>query len=539
MKNKKLIIIIISIVIVLIISVVGFIGYDTYQKDKKQRERDNLISKISNSYAPYVKLEKNKKLYTYDDNKYLESGNLSKGTILPLVEKKVKDTSDIYYQIKDTDYYIDYKNLEEVENFEKDTSLDKYVVTNSIKTNPTNLYQDNKLMITVSSEKEFDVLMKDNDKHYVSYLDNIYYIKDSYELINKENVEILKDISVLNFSDNISLDKLKSILSYLQENKYQTITIDDFNKWITGQVNLEKNKVLLLSYKELDTEKQNLVNEYGYIINTKFNDISFTSGDTKLKIGDAKYYKYEVTNNTSLDRVKDMLNGVKEVKVTTSSGPGVAVLNYHFFYDSNTEQCNETICISNDNFRKQLSYLKENGYKALTISEFNDWMDGKIDVPSKSVLITIDDGAAGTFNHLPQILNEYQMHATLFLISGWWPVSRYQSSPYLEIQSHGHNLHDSNYCDGNGCGYKTLKLSKEELISDMKTSISTIGSGIAFCYPFYQTNSNLVQAVKDSGFKLGFVGGNKKATRSNNKYYIPRYVIYKNTSLESFKRMVG
>jgi len=207
MKNKKLIIIIISIVIVLIISVVGFIGYDTYQKDKKQRERDNLISKISNSYAPYVKLEKNKKLYTYDDNKYLESGNLSKGTILPLVEKKVKDTSDIYYQIKDTDYYIDYKNLEEVENFEKDTSLDKYVVTNSIKTNPTNLYQDNKLMITVSSEKEFDVLMKDNDKHYVSYLDNIYYIKDSYELINKENVEILKDISVLNFSDNISLDK--------------------------------------------------------------------------------------------------------------------------------------------------------------------------------------------------------------------------------------------------------------------------------------------------------------------------------------------
>ena len=64
-----------------------------------------------------------------------------------------------------------------------------------------------------------------------------------------------------------------------------------------------------------------------------------------------------------------------------------------------------------------MSYLRDNGYKTLTMSEFNDWMDGKIEIPEKSVLITIDDGAAGTYTHLPQILNEYQMHATLFLIS--------------------------------------------------------------------------------------------------------------------------
>lgn len=537
MRNKKIVIII--GLVILIVGVLGFVGFDLYQKDKKQRAEDKLISEIMNSYAPYVMLKKDKTLYTYNDNKYLEVGNISEGIILPLVKKQVKDTNDIYFQVKDTDYYIDYKNLSEVRDYEKDTSLDNYIVTNSIKTNPTNLYQNDKLMVTINEEKEFDILMKDTDKYYVKFLDKIYYVKDSYELVDKESVETLKDISVLNFSDNITLDKLKSVLSFLQENKYQTITIDDFKKWINGQVNLEKNIVLLLSYKELDSEKQNLVSEYNYTINTNLEEITFTSGDTKLKIGDVKYYKYEVNNNTSIDRVKDMLNGVKEVKVTTSSGPGVAVLNYHFFYDSNTEQCNETICISNDNFRKQLSYLKENGYKTLTMAEFNDWMDGKIEVPGKSVLITVDDGAAGTFNHLPQILNEYQMNATLFLISGWWPVSRYQSSSYLEIQSHSHNLHDSNYCDSNGCGYKTLKLSKEELISDLKTSISTIGTSTAFCYPFYQTNAKLVQAVKESGFKLGFVGGNKKATRSNNKYYIPRYVIYKNTSLESFKRMVG
>ena len=185
------------------------------------------------------------------------------------------------------------------------------------------------------------------------------------------------------------------------------------------------------------------------------------------------------------------------------------------------------------------NYLKENNFKVLTMQEFNDWMDGKIEFDQKSVLITIDDGAAGTFDLLPAILEEYQMPATLFLISGWWPVSRYSSSSYLEIESHGHDLHHNHYCINDRCGYKTLLLSKEELKADLNTSIKTIGSQLAFCYPFYQTNTTLVEAVKESGFSLAFVGGNKKATRKSNKYYVPRYIIYKNTSLASFKNMVN
>ena len=535
--KKKIKYIIIILLLSGLLSVSGYYGYKFIEKKNIERKENELVDKIKNSYHELVEVTKDKTIYKKENDKYIEKGIVTSGTIVELDKANIKTSNDIYFKIKDTEYYIDYKKLKSAKEKNIDKSLDDYIVNKEVITNPTILYRDNEVAFNLEDSYTFDVLATNDNSYYVKFLEEIYVVKDNYELKNKEiNDKLLSKISVLNFSDNISSSKLEEVLKHLSSDGYRTISITDFKLWIAGSVNLPEKSVLLLSYKELSEENKNITDNYKMNVNTNLETISFTSGDIQLKVGDSKYYKYEINSNTSLNRVKDMLKGVKDVKVVKS---GVAVLNYHFFYDASSESCNESICISTENFRKQLSYLRDNGYKTLTMQEFNDWMDGKITVPAKSVLITVDDGAMGTYNHLPQILNEYKMHATLFLISGWWPISRYQSSPYLEIQSHTHDLHHSNYCDNNGCGYKTLKLSKDEIKADLTNSINTIGTNLAFCYPFYQTNSNLVNAVKESGFKLGFVGGNRKATRSNNKYYIPRYIVYKNTSLNSFINMVS
>lgn len=49
----------------------------------------------------------------------------------------------------------------------------------------------------------------------------------------------------------------------------------------------------------------------------------------------------------------------------------------------------------------------------------------------------------------------------------------------------------------------------------------------------------MVEALKESGFSVAFVGGNKKAKQTDSKYQVPRYIIYKNTSLENFIKMVS
>lgn len=219
----------------------------------------------------------------------------------------------------------------------------------------------------------------------------------------------------------------------------------------------------------------------------------------------------------------------------------IAVLNYHFFYDQNSETCNESICLDIEKFKEQLDYLKANNYKTLTMQEFRDWMYGKIDIPERSVLITIDDGAMGTGAHngnkLIPILEEYEMHATLFLISGWWNVENYQS-PYLDIESHTHDMH-TKISYGSEIGSKLLYSKEEDVLQDLTLSIQTIGSKTAFCFPFYESSKTAIEQLKKVGFELAFVGGNRKVSRKTDKYQIPRYIIYKNTSLQSFINMVS
>ena len=221
----------------------------------------------------------------------------------------------------------------------------------------------------------------------------------------------------------------------------------------------------------------------------------------------------------------------------------IAVLNYHFFYDRSLGQsCNESICLESSKFEEQLKYLTDNDYKTLTIDEFKKWMYGEIELPKKSVLLTIDDGAKGTGfdngNVLIPLLEKYGVNATLFLISGWWSPDNYRSE-YLDIQSHTWDMHREGYCQSETRGSQLLCSSYEEVLRDLTNSINDVDSNTAFCFPFYAYNDTILKALDEKGFKIAFIGGGYKATRNSNKYLIPRYVIYNNITLNQFVSYVN
>lgn len=217
----------------------------------------------------------------------------------------------------------------------------------------------------------------------------------------------------------------------------------------------------------------------------------------------------------------------------------IAVINYHFFFDpSKNEKCNQLICITKNNFEKHLKYLKDNGFYTASMNDVNLWLKKKIMLPKKTVVITIDDGAMGTSlldsNILIPLLEKYDLHATLFLITAYWSKNNYRS-PKLEIQSHGYDIHNHLLPY-----FPALRMTKEELVKDLKKSIELLdGTKDAFCYPFYAYNDTVLSAVKEAGFNIAFVGGNRKMTQNSNPYLLPRYVIYHDTSVKALANMVN
>ncbi len=549
---KKKLIIIISTITLLIITILL-----TYFIKKT-----NTIKEIKNSYNKYVITNKETNIY---DTTYSEIGKIYENTYLELEEINKINEKNKYFKIKDTDYYIYYKDINKSEEINENKNKEYYVnLGKKIKTKEiTNLYKNDDIKITINNSFDFNVNMADENYYYINYMNQTFKIKkDEIEEINDIETEPISTyISVINYEkieDNCqtnectTYENLKEQLNYLKENGYYTIDINDFKLWLNDYINLKEKAILITSTQDIN----DIASQYGLKIEQDYGELTYENQNTKCEKGNTSIPTYNIINKTTLDIFKQIVNGenityIEEKPLTQShtlpsengNASQIAVLNYHFFFDPEIgETCPDGNCKTVQDFEQELNYLKQNNYKTLTMEEFTKWMYGEIELPARSVLITIDDGAMGTGTHngnkLIPLLEKYKVHATLFLITGWWPIGNYQSQ-YLDIESHTFDMHEGNYCEGAPRGSKLLCSSKEQVLEDFKKSIEITGSKNAFCFPMYVYNDITMEALREVGFKLAFVGGDYKASRNDDKYKIPRYHVYRETSLDQFINMIS
>lgn len=220
--------------------------------------------------------------------------------------------------------------------------------------------------------------------------------------------------------------------------------------------------------------------------------------------------------------------------------PKIAVLCYHNVATAE-EKANypdeSDWVITVENFEEQLKYLQKAGYKTLTTKEFYEWKQGKIDLPHKSVLITFDDGFLSNLHYAFPLLKKYNMNATVFVAGEFvensdeerWTgnVKTYikkedldiirKEYPNIEICSHSYMLHKQG----------AINQEKDVLTQDMNNFNSNIQQTTIYAYPFGQYNDNMIEALKDTNYKLAFIYGPtskeyRKASRQDDDYKIPR-----------------
>ena len=498
-----------------------------------QKKKEEQISEdIRKHYASMVVTTKETTLWKKEREIYREIGTVAPQVVLYL---KALDEKEEYFQIEDTPYAIHFSDVEMITTKNYAPSYSPYPEQITT-TNPYHLKQDDKIKFTFYEEHQYQMIIKTDHAYQVYFQDELYTIdKDEVKQVDVTTGERIntKTIPVLYIQDP---EKLPDVLEKIKTRKNRTITTEEYQLWKKDQLNLPEESILLL-FDSITEEMNQMLSSNQQVGNLVWN----RPNENNMPSTQEKWNTYTIQNMTSQEKIEMALSGTPwEVENPTTS---IAVLNYHFFYDPGLKMgCNESICLEITKFEEQLKYLKDNGYKTLTMQEFRDWMYGEIELPKKSVLLTIDDGALGTGtqngNLLAPLLEKYEAHATLFLITSWWDVENYRTE-YLEVESHGHDLHIENDQKGSCYGAKALCLSKEELLDDLKTSQQLLGTNLAFCYPFYLSNEAVRNTVREAGFQLAFGGGNVKATRNSHKYLIPRYVIYQNITMKQFISMIS
>jgi len=120
----------------------------------------------------------------------------------------------------------------------------------------------------------------------------------------------------------------------------------------------------------------------------------------------------------------------------TVSG-GMPVLMYHKIGDYPPGSELQKLWVTTADFRKQLQYLKDNGYTAI---DFRDWRDaekGAKPLPEKPVMITFDDGYMNNYDLAFPLLKEFGMKGCIFLVyetmekhNGWHDP---KTEPWLKM----------------------------------------------------------------------------------------------------------
>lgn len=355
-----------------------------------------------------------------------------------------------------------------------------------------------------------------------------------------EKSDLTKDIKVTGKVDTTKLGNylVKYTVKYKKVKKSITRKVKVVDK-TAPELNLSGEDVSIIVGNDYKDPGYEAKDNYDGVITDK---VKATNNINKDQVGDYEV-KYEVEDSSKNKTTKSRKVKVIE-KPKNPGGQGIAVLNYHFFYDkSQGQSCGDSICEEISQFRQHLQWFNDNGYKTLTMKEFRDWMYGYTELPEKSVLITVDDGAAGTGKHngnlLIPTLEQYKAHATLFLITGWWDISNYQGSQYLEIQSHTNDMHNEGWCSGVTRGARMLCQNNDQVREDLKKSIEIVKDKTSFCFPFYASDDRTIGIVKELGFEMAFVGGSRKARRTDNKWMIPRYPIIQSHSLNDIIEMVS
>jgi peptidoglycan/xylan/chitin deacetylase (PgdA/CDA1 family) len=197
---------------------------------------------------------------------------------------------------------------------------------------------------------------------------------------------------------------------------------------------------------------------------------------------------------------------------------GVAVLAYHMIADDD-----DTYSVSAAEFEKQMQYLKENGYTAISLLEFAKAKKGKFTLPEKPIIITFDDGYANNYTTAMPIMEKYGMKGTMFMVANDIGKEDYFTVEQMKDWQAHHMEIGSHTANHVPLATLTSEQKKEEIVAS-KLLLEWKGLNTVFfmAYPFGSFDAESEQLLKENEYLGALTGKSGLNTADTNPYLLHR-----------------
>ncbi|HHY73254.1 MAG TPA: polysaccharide deacetylase family protein [Bacillus bacterium] len=216
----------------------------------------------------------------------------------------------------------------------------------------------------------------------------------------------------------------------------------------------------------------------------------------------------------------------------------IAALMYHHFQQ---ESIGDGGTISTTRFKEHLQALKAAGYETITELDFLHYQQGKINLPQKPLMITIDDGYISNYLEAFPILAQEGYKATIYVITNnvgkkpgfseymnWEHMKEMVASGVINIQSHTHDLHFQLPKTGTNRGYALVDLLprvKEDIRLSKKLIEENVGNKVfALAYPYGVYNKDVIKMLEEEGYQLAFSVVQGKNDPKNSTMELKRFI---------------
>lgn len=231
----------------------------------------------------------------------------------------------------------------------------------------------------------------------------------------------------------------------------------------------------------------------------------------------------------------------------------LAIIGYHHIVpDEDKDQYykNTMWVASLSSFEEQMELLHREGYHTLTLDEVAAWKRGEKELKGKNVVLTFDDGFYSTVKFAQPVLKRYGFQGSVFVIGSainnqhgaYDPSIRQHASlkdmedqSTLRFYSHSYDLHKKESANG---GFRVNALNKDQLREDTLKEKALVSIQY-YAYPYGKYNPLIQEVLQEEGVSLAFgFNENRKATRADSDYGLPRFNVNAYTRLDVFQAML-